>query len=238
VAECFVDGGAYSDPSTPGPLSGQALAGYVDSLVTMFPDLSFDLVSEAWVGEDTLVAEWLMRGRNTGPLPGGVPPLGRTIELPGIDVLVTRGDRVLSVRGMFDRVKLYEQLGLKVTPMPARPIGPFSFGGGTLVRSGSTAIPQAFGMTALEIRGDEEQAEVERRARMVMAELIGVPGFIAAMGLTFGNRMFTISAWDSPQGPRGVGASASHRDSVRAMYKDTWAAAASSARSSPPTSGS
>ena len=156
----------HSDPATAGPLSGQALADYVDGLVTILPDLSFDLVSESWLTGDTLFAEWVMRGINTGPLPGGAPPLGRTVALPGNDVLVVRGDRVVSVRGTFDLVTTYEQLGLKVTPFPAEPIGPFSFGGGSMAHSGSTAIPQAFGITVLHIRGDEEQAEVQQRGRM------------------------------------------------------------------------
>jgi hypothetical protein len=223
VADTLTEDGTYSDPATPGPLSGPALAGYVDGLVTIFPDLSFDLVSESWLTENTLFAEWVMRGTNTGPLPGGAPPLGRTVALPGNDVLVVRGDRVVSVRGTFDLVTMYEQLGLKVTPYPAEPIGPFSFGGGSMVHSGSTAVPQAFGITALHMRDGEEQAEVTQRARAIMAELLGAPGFIAAMGVTYGDRAFTISAWDSPDGPAAVNSSPGHRDAVRAMFQDNLA---------------
>jgi hypothetical protein len=153
-------------------------------------------------------------------LPGNAPPLGRTVALPGNDVLVVRGDNVVSVRGTFDMVTMYEQLGLKVTPYPAQPIGPFSFGGGSMVHSGSTAIPQAFGLTVIHVRSEEEQAEIQRRARIIFAELVGMPGFISAMGVTFGSQMYTISAWDSAEGPRNLGSSPTHREAVRSMHKD------------------
>jgi len=43
VAAAFVEGGAYEDPPTRGPLSGVALAANVNGLAVGLPDLHFDL---------------------------------------------------------------------------------------------------------------------------------------------------------------------------------------------------
>lgn len=55
VAAIFTDGGMYTDPATGGPLSGPAIAGYVERLLAAFPDLSFDIRRRA-VGGDGVVA--------------------------------------------------------------------------------------------------------------------------------------------------------------------------------------
>ena len=135
VAACFVDGGTYQDPTTGGPLTGDAIAEMVGGLLVMFPDLSFDVVSSGELSDGRVAGQWVMRGTNTGPLPGG-PPLGKTIALPGADFIEVDGDRVRSVTGYFDQKLLFEQLGLAVTPLPAEAIGPFTFGYGARVLDG------------------------------------------------------------------------------------------------------
>ena len=52
------------------------MAGSVASLWQAFPDLSFEIVSQAETGGGRLAAEWLMRGTNTGSF-RGLPPTGR-----------------------------------------------------------------------------------------------------------------------------------------------------------------
>ena len=133
VAATFVEGGTYADPATGAPLSGLAIVGYVQGILTIFPNLSFDVVSEQDLGNGRVAAQWIMRGTNTGPLPGG-PPLGRSIALPGADFIQIEGDGVRSVDGYFDQKTMLEQMGLAVTPMPAEAIGPFSFGSGVHAR--------------------------------------------------------------------------------------------------------
>jgi hypothetical protein len=110
VAECFAPRGAFSEPSTDGPIRGEALAAQVRSLVAQFPDLSFDLLAESVIAPNTAMAEWLLRGTDAN--------LGRAVAVPGIDVVVVRGGRVLVARRLYDRVMLYEQLGLSVVLMP------------------------------------------------------------------------------------------------------------------------
>ncbi len=47
VVRSLVEGGSYEDPTTGGPLTGDALAANVATLLTGLPDLHFDLVSVA-----------------------------------------------------------------------------------------------------------------------------------------------------------------------------------------------
>jgi ketosteroid isomerase-like protein len=115
VAGCFAERGAFAEPSTEGPVSGEALARHVESLVARFPDLSFDLLAESVIAPNTAMVEWLLRGTDAS--------LGRAVSVPGIDVVVVNEGRVLVARRLYDRVMLYEQLGLSVVLMPAGPAG-------------------------------------------------------------------------------------------------------------------
>ena len=79
VVRSLADGGSYEDPTTGGPLTGDALAANVATLLAGFPDVHFDLVSVAHTGDTTAAAQWLMRGTSTGPgpLPHDRPRLAR-----------------------------------------------------------------------------------------------------------------------------------------------------------------
>jgi len=115
VVALMAERGAFTEPSIDGPLRGDALADRVAGLVAQFPDLSFDLLAESVIAPNTAMAEWLLRGTDAS--------LGRTVAVPGIDVVVVRDGRVLVARRLFDRVMLYEQLGLEVVLMPAESEG-------------------------------------------------------------------------------------------------------------------
>src|SRR4051794_25820669 len=86
VVASLAAGGTYEDPTTGGPLSGDALHDNVATLVTGFPDVQFELVNVSATGERSAAAQWIMRGTNTGPMPAG-PATGATIALPGADFL-------------------------------------------------------------------------------------------------------------------------------------------------------
>ena len=114
VAASLAAGGTYEDPTTRGPLSGPALEHHVAGLLAGFPDLSFEVVSVAPTSETAAAAQWIMRGTNTGPMPGG-PPTGGTAALPGADFIDydPSSDRVARVVGYFDTATLLRQLGLQ-----------------------------------------------------------------------------------------------------------------------------
>src|SRR5437879_12827956 len=86
VVASLTDGGTYEDPTTGGPIAGDELAANVAVLGAGFPDLSFDIASRAATSDATAAAQWVMRGTNTGAMPGG-PPTGKAIDLPGADFI-------------------------------------------------------------------------------------------------------------------------------------------------------
>src|SRR5438046_3545967 len=113
----FAPDGTYRDPRTEAALSGQALAAYASSLFTAFPDLPFELAAAPVADADSVTARWIMRGTNTGPFGGG-PATGRTIAVPGDDLIRVRDGHVASVEGYCDRGGCVEQLGLQVMDQP------------------------------------------------------------------------------------------------------------------------
>ena len=61
VVRSLADGGSCQDPTTGGPLTGDALATSEATLLTGFPDLHFGLASLAPTGDTAAAAQWLMR---------------------------------------------------------------------------------------------------------------------------------------------------------------------------------
>ena len=117
IVATLAQDGTYEDPTSGGPLSGQALSQYAGGLISAFPDLSFDLVRGVPAGHEMVAAEWLMKGTNSGPFAGD-PPTGKSVALPGADFLTVAGDKIGSVKGYFDQRTLVEQLGLQVIEQP------------------------------------------------------------------------------------------------------------------------
>jgi steroid delta-isomerase-like uncharacterized protein len=148
VVRSLADGGSYEDPTTGGPLTGDALAMNVATLLAGFPDLHFDLVSVAPTSDTTAAAQWLMRGTNTGPMPGG-PATGQTVALPGADFIDydPAADRIAKVTGYFDTATLLTQLGLQAHISPADMEPVTKFGIGLRVDTQRQTIPGAFSVT-------------------------------------------------------------------------------------------
>jgi SnoaL-like domain len=76
VVAALTDGGTYEDPTTGGPISGDALAANVDGLVAGFPDLHFVVGTVAPTSDTSAAAEWRMQGTNSGATPMARPPGG------------------------------------------------------------------------------------------------------------------------------------------------------------------
>jgi predicted ester cyclase len=83
------------------------MTAYTSGLFAAFPDLSFEIISAAQTGDDTVSAQWMMRGTNTGPM-AGVPPTGMAVALPGADFITVDGDKIRSVQGYFDQKTFLE----------------------------------------------------------------------------------------------------------------------------------
>jgi len=210
IVSTFADQGTYRDPNTGQALRGAAIGAYASELFAAFPDLSFEATDIRPVGDDAIVARWIMRGTNTGPF-RGAPPSGRPVALPGFDFITVQGDRVSSVEGYFDRQTTLEQLGLQVVVQPYR-VGPVSFGTSVHVDSGKRARPGAFSLTWIDARSDEEAAQVQEMTRArIIPQLVRLDGFIGLLAMRVGHRLYTVTAWERPDQPRQLMGNGAHQ---------------------------
>jgi steroid delta-isomerase-like uncharacterized protein len=201
INEMFVEGGTYTDPVSKGTLTGAAIGGFAEVLFASFPDLSFEITSNAETVSGA-VLEWTMRGTNIGSL-SGLPPTGARIAQPGIDVIRVSGDKVLSVRGYFDRQIMLDQLGLQVVVQPHQ-VGPITFGTSTRLRSGSDATPGAFSLTMVDASSDEEVQQIKMYSKQIILGMPAMPGFLSFLSAVVGRRLYTVSAWTGPEDAHSV----------------------------------
>jgi steroid delta-isomerase-like uncharacterized protein len=223
VAAALADGGTYSDPSTESPLAGLALAEHASAMFAAFPDLSFEILTAPRedVGTDgTMVVQWLMRGTNTGPL-RGLQPTGRTVALPGVDVITIAGGGITSVEGYFDRQEMAEQLGLQVIVQP-HATGPFEFGYSVRASGGSHKIPGAVSVTWIDTSSAGEADQVREIVRPIAAELTKAPGFISWMAMGIAGRMYTVTAWESVAAVQEVMRNHEHQSAVRRFFGENF----------------
>lgn len=222
ISGCFAPDGTYSDP-TAGTMPGAAVGGYAQALTAAFPDLRFDVESESQTADGRVVAQWVMRGTNSGSFGGG-PPTGKEIALPGVDLIDVADDGIRSVRGYFDQRTLVDQLGLQVIVQP-HAAGPFSFGRSVRVRGENTAKPGAVSVTWLDAVDDDQGDYVRDTSRDIATHMLGMPGFISWYGVIIGRRMLTLTAWEDAENARQLLRDGDHREGVKRVFTGDVAAA-------------
>lgn len=208
--------GTYEDPSSRGPVSGEAFRGYMAGLWAAFPDLSFSTESFGEMGPDLVAAQWVMTGTNTGSMMG-LPPTGKSVSLKGADFFRMKDGLIQSVTGYFDSRALPLQLGLDVIVQPKQ-IGPFRFGISSMVQTGKTEEPGAFSITYLEAASPEAVLKVREGSRASLMDMLKMEGFIGATTATIGTRMVTVSAWATPEDSRRVMKEGKHAEAQRMMF--------------------
>ncbi|MFZ0712346.1 MAG: ester cyclase [Terrimicrobiaceae bacterium] len=213
IVDIFTEDGTYSDPTAGDCISREATSAYAKGLWDAFPDLTFEIISNAETGVDTVAAQWSMRGTNTGSLQG-LPPTGRLVVIPGADFIRVEGDKIRSVRGYFDSRAVPDQLGLQVVVQP-NAIGPFAFGTSAMVQTGSNVKPGAFSVTMLQARSDDEVQQLSALSQEIVQEMLGMKGFISWMGTKVGHRMTTVTAWETPEDHRQLHSGGTHPEAVR-----------------------
>ncbi len=197
VVAALTDDGTYEDPTTGGPISGDALAANVEGLAAGFPDLHFDIESVGPTSDTSAAAQWRMLGTNTGASPMG-PATGAAVDLPGADFFTydPDSDRISKVVGYFDSGSMLRQLGLQVHITPAD-VEPFlRFGTGIRVDTGRGTIPGAFTVTWIEVEPEDSPALAEATEKIVV-DLLENPGYLGSCFTIVGKRNFTFSAWES-----------------------------------------
>lgn len=219
VVRSLAPGGTYEDPTTGGPLSGDALAANVTTLLTGFPDLHFDLVSVAPTGDTAAAAQWLMRGTNTGPMPAG-PATGQAVALPGADFIdFDPGTGLLAkVTGYFDTASMLRQLGLQahITPADMEPV--IKFGIGLRVDTQRQTVPGAFSVTWIDIDPEHQFTLIDASTNIVMEQL-GNEGYLGSCLATIGRRNYTFTAWESVEAARTALRGSAHGTAMRLAKK-------------------
>jgi steroid delta-isomerase-like uncharacterized protein len=216
ILATLAENGTYTDPLTPAPLTGGSIGAYAEGLWAAFPDLSFDVVSMTESARGLVCAQWMMKGTNTGSL-NDLPPTGKAVAVPGADFIQVDGDAIRSVQGYFDSAAVPRGLGLDVIVQP-HAIGPFGFGTSVRATNGSAATPGAFSVTCLEARTDAEKNAVRESSRKIAMELLTMPGFISYVGVIVGDRMMTITAWESPEATKVLMKGGEHRTAVGRLF--------------------
>jgi steroid delta-isomerase-like uncharacterized protein len=80
-------------------------------MLTAFPDLKFD-IEDILAEGDKVVVRYTIKGTNHGSYMG-VPPTGKEISLKGISIYKIIGAKLVESWGMYDRMSLMQQLGIK-----------------------------------------------------------------------------------------------------------------------------
>lgn len=117
ILATMAPGGTYSDPTTPGPIGGEALRGYAVALWTAFPDLRFEISAIDRIDAHRAHVRWVMRGHNQGALMG-LPPSGKAVQLEGIDLIEGSPEGIHRVIVLFDSATLLRQMGMNVAIQP------------------------------------------------------------------------------------------------------------------------
>ena len=215
VVASLTSGGTYEDPTTGGPLTGDALAENVSTVATGFPDLSFDVVSTATTSDTSVVVQWVMHGTNTGPMPGG-RATGGTIALPGVDLIDydPGADRISKVVGYFDSATMLRQLGLQAHVTPKDMDG-ITFGYGLRIDSGREGVPGAFTVTWIEIDA-EYQDHLSDSTGVIVSEQLGrEAGYLGSYFAAAGRRRYTFTAWTDVESAKAALRGGAHAAAMR-----------------------
>jgi len=221
VLATFDSNGTYQDPTTNGPISGEHLRNHLEGLWLAFPDLSFEFNNIAETGTDSASFEWVMTGTNSGSM-NGLPPTGKSVSLQGADFVQFADGKIESVKGYFDSGTVPRQIGLNVIVQPSE-VGPFRFGTSVSVQTGRKQVPGAFSITQLEPLDDEAAEKIRESSRATLASMLEMDGFIGAVTASIGERMMTISAWDSADAPRQLMRGGPHAAASKAMMDGSLA---------------
>ena len=213
--------GTYEDPTSQGSIGGEAFRAHLEGLWSAFPDLTFEIVSEAETGPNSHAGQWIMRGTNSGSVLG-LPPTGKQIELRGADFFMIDDGHIATVTGYFDGSEVPRQLGLQVKVQPVS-IGPFKFGDSVSVSTGKRDEPGAYSITFLEARDGEAAEKVRQGSRASLIDMLEMDGFIGATTGSIGNRMVTITAWTDAEAPRRVMKEGAHASEMRGLMDGTLA---------------
>lgn len=204
VVNTFEEEGWYEDPTTNGKLKGEPIGKMVEGLIKGTPDLNFEVTRKEKISDSLMMAEWLMKGTAQG----------QQYVLEGIDVITGGENKLKSVKGYFDSVGVQRTMGLQIITQPKE--FPFPGGKGYLGTSmrlsfdENKGIPKAISLTYItpnKVGSDY----VDQASNKIVGELMRMDGFLGGMFPVNGDRAYTVTLWDSEEGPRGLMKDGEHK---------------------------
>lgn len=225
--------GSFEDPLSEGSLTGSALREHVDMLMSVFPDLRFDLTAPVTVGANTVSARFQLCGTHEGPLPGqlgfeAVPPTGRKVRVPGsISLSFTGLKKICTVSVTYDQQALARELDFQAYIMPHR-MGDFDFGAYYRLNRGNRNPPEAIGMTWLLSKNREEFDSATTIVKEMLEGFAEKPGFVTGIigakspdehGESAG---FTLTAWENLEAMDQILADPAHQEIVQRFMREGY----------------
>jgi len=113
VISFYAEEATYHSPRFGHTLKGKALADFIKSVFTAYPDIRLEVISRGDIGGGLVAAQLMLHGTHTGPFMDGTPPTGRTVAYPLASFAQIEGDKIRSEHIYLDRQTVAEQLGLK-----------------------------------------------------------------------------------------------------------------------------
>lgn len=116
VVAYFQPNAALNNPVAGGPVSGQALSGWLQATFEAFPDFRVETVNSISPNDRTVIDQWVIKGTWTrpftaGPL-AGMEPSGRSFEVPGSGFYKWRNGKIVSGTHYMDQMALLTQIGV------------------------------------------------------------------------------------------------------------------------------
>ena len=109
----YAEGATYNSPCFDYPRTGQAIADFVKSVFTAYPDLRFEMISSGDTGGGLVASQLVLQATRTGPFMDGTPPTGRTVTYPVASFVQVEGDKIRSEHVYLGRQTVAEQLRLE-----------------------------------------------------------------------------------------------------------------------------
>ena len=109
----YAEGATYHTPRMNHVLKGKALADFIKSVFTAYPDVRLEVISRGDIGGGLVASQLVLHGTHTGPFMDGTPPTGRTVVYPLASFAQIEGNKIRSEHIYLDRQTVAEQLGLK-----------------------------------------------------------------------------------------------------------------------------
>jgi len=109
---------AYFYPSeNPKSISREESIAVIKMFKEGFPDLSFNIVESAAVG-DMVISRYIVRGTHTATFQG-IPATGNKVEISTMNWCLFRDGKVVTEREEYDTLGFMQQLGMELKPKEA-----------------------------------------------------------------------------------------------------------------------